>query len=273
MERLAEHRGRPIMISEINDSFKKEMLQYYKEEEYSINTAHKELSITKSFCKYAQRKGLAVHHELYDLKIKNSGLKPIYWTISELDQIEKISFKRSNLEIARDWLIISCFTGQRILDFITFNVDMIREEKGTRLIEFKQKKTQKLMTIPIHPKVQVILDKRQGQFPPAQKDQKYNLYIKEICKLAGIDKKVEGKKIVNVKGEPKKNSFRRKAGMFPKHELVSSHIGRRSFATNFYGKIPTPYLINVTGHSSEAIFLNYIGKSNKDIAVAITNYF
>ena len=55
--------------------------------------------------------------------------------------------------------------------------------------------------------------------------------------------------------------------------LVSSHIGRRSFASNNYGKIPTSFLMYITGHTTEAMFLTYIGKSNKDIAMELTNYF
>ncbi|MGS0747299.1 hypothetical protein [Halpernia sp. GG3] len=61
--------------------------------------------------------------------------------------------------------------------------------------------------------------------------------------------------------------------MFKKWELITSHIGTRSFATNFYGTIPTTYLLNVTGHSSELIFRSYLGKSNKDLAMELTNYF
>ena len=73
--------------------------------------------------------------------------------------------------------------------------------------------------------------------------------------------------------EPDSKIFRKKTGMYKKYDLITSHIGRRSFASNFYGKIPTTYLIYVTGHSTEAMFLNYIGKSNKDLALEITNYF
>ena len=61
--------------------------------------------------------------------------------------------------------------------------------------------------------------------------------------------------------------------MYKKYDLVTSHIGRRSFATNFYGTIPTTFLIYITGHSTESMFLNYIGKSNKDLALEITKYF
>lgn len=70
-----------------------------------------------------------------------------------------------------------------------------------------------------------------------------------------------------------KYPYRMEVGNYKKYELVTSHIGRRSFATNFYGTIPTTYLIYVTGHSTESMFLNYIGKSNKDLAMELTKYF
>ena len=46
---------------------------------------------------------------------------------------------------------------------------------------------------------------------------------------------------------------------------MSSHDLRRSFATNFFGKIPTPILMQMTGHSKESPFLQYIGHDpNRD---------
>jgi len=51
----------------------------------------------------------------------------------------------------------------------------------------------------------------------------------------------------------------------PKYAFVTSHIMRRSFASNYYGKIETPLLMNINGHSKESIFLSYIGMhQNKD---------
>ena len=46
----------------------------------------------------------------------------------------------------------------------------------------------------------------------------------------------------------------------PKYELIGSHIGRRSFATNYYGKIPTALIMSVTGHLTESSFLMYIDR-------------
>jgi len=115
------------------------------------------------------------------------------------------------------------------------------------------------------------LNKRNGNFPETISDQRYNDYIKDVCEIAEINQMVKGSKLIEV--TPESGKFRKVSKMYKKYELVTSHIGRRSFATNFYGTIPTTYLINVTGHSTEAMFLNYIGKSNKDLALEIANYF
>jgi integrase len=176
-----------------------------------------------------------------------------------------------SLENAKDWLIISCYTGQRISDFMRFTDEQIRTEDGKQLLEFTQQKTGKIMTIPVHPKVTEILNKRNGKFPYPISDQKYNDYIKTVCEIAKINQMVKGSRIIET--APESGIFRKETKMYKKYELVTSHIGRRSFSTNFYGKIPTTYLINVTGHSTETMFLSYIGKSNKDLALEIANYF
>jgi len=273
LQRLEKHIGRSIFISEINEDFKKLFVSYCRSENYSQNTMQRELSIIKMFCKYAKYKGLRVHIEYEGLILNKEKTETIYLSFEEIDKIETAKIDKPYLINARDWLIISCFTGQRISDFMRFNKGMIRIEDGKTLLEFDQQKTGKTMTIPLHNKVMLILEKYNGDFPKRISDQKYNDYLKEVCKIAKLHHKVKGKKQMNISKDPLERKVRRVEGMYPKYELVTSHIGRRSFATNHYGKIPTSYLIYVTGHSSEEMFLNYIGKSNKDMALELTKYF
>jgi integrase len=122
--------------------------------------------------------------------------------------------------------------------------------------------------LPILSEVQCILDKRKGSFPRKISSQKYNDYIKEICRLAGITEIVYGAKKVNI-GTDKNPVYRKKKGRYPKCELVTSHIGRRSFATNYYGIIPTPLLMSATGHSTEKQFLDYIKRDPIDNALML----
>ena len=273
LQRLEKHIGRSIFISEINEDFKKLFVSYCRSENYSQNTMQRELNIIKMFCKYAKYKGLGVHVEYENLKLSKEKTENIYLSFEEIDQIEAAKIDKPYLINTRDWLMISCFTGQRISDFMRFNKEMIRIEDSKTLLEFDQQKTGKTMTIPLHSKVMLILEKYNGDFPKRISDQKYNDYLKEVCKIAKLHQKVKGKKQINISKDPLERKVRRVEGMYPKYELVTSHIGRRSFATNHYGKIPTSYLIYVTGHSSEEMFLNYIGKSNKDMALELTKYF
>ena len=270
LQKLEKFRKKQILILDINNDFKNEFVSYCKNELYSQNTIQRELAIIKTFCIHARFLGLETHYQLDSLRLDKAKVEKIYLTFEELSRIEEINSDEltSSLDNAKDWLIISCYSGQRISDFMRFTENQIRIEEGKHFLEFTQMKTSKLTTIPIHPKILEILKKRNGKFPYRISDQKYNDYVKEVCKLAGIDEIVKGSKIL----ETKKGN-RKQEGLYKKYELVTSHIGRRSFATNFYGKIPTTYLINITNHSSEAMFLNYIGKSNKDLAKETFKYF
>lgn len=272
--RLENFIGKKVLIKEVNENFKVEFVNFCKKEKYANNTIQRELGLIKTFCKHARTSGLEVSSQLDNLKLKKEKVSHIYLSLEELDMIEKTDLEFEHLENARDWLIISCFLGQRISDFMKFDKSMIRVENGKSLIEFTQKKTGKFMTVPLHPKVLSILNKRKGDFPRQISDQRYNDYIKVICRKAKLNQKVKGRRQENIaKDKSEEKIIRNKEDIYEKWELVTSHIGRRSFATNFYGKIPTSYLIYITGHSSEAMFLQYIGKSNKDIAMELTNYF
>ena len=290
LERYQKTKKQNIKIVDINDKFKIDFENYCLKHNYAPNTISKDLRTLKTVCNHAKYNGIETSHQLDRIKTPNYKIEKIYLTFEELKKIENIDQKHlnDNYNNAKDWLIISCYTGQRISDFMRFDKSMIRYEKNKQgvlkpFIDFTQVKTDKVMTVGLHPKVIEILDKRNGNFPKVISDPKYNLFIKQVCRIAKITQMIKGSKLNELETEDdnkKKNKdqdevkqYRKESGVYPKWELITSHIGRRSFATNFYGTIPTTFLINVTGHSTEAMFLNYIGKSNKDLAMEITNYF
>tara|TARA_R110002051_G_scaffold313801_1_gene390227 strand:- start:1032 stop:2342 length:1311 start_codon:yes stop_codon:yes gene_type:complete len=276
LEKLESSLNRKFGIKDINEEFKDLFTNFCNKHQYAKNTQQRELTLIKTICRYARYLGIDTHHQLDSVRLPRQETKHVHLTFEELDTIEELSLPYDYLDNARDWLLISCYVGQRVSDFMRFNSSMIRVENGKQLLEFKQVKTKKLMTIPISKEVRKVLAKRNGEFPRAISDQKYNDYIKDVCKLAAINEMCEGKKRISIAPEgakPTKSNYRDVVGEFEKWELVSSHIGRRSFATNYYGKVPTTFLINITGHSSEKMFLNYIKKSNKDLALESYDYF
>lgn len=284
LKRFQTEREKPILIKDVNERFKLEFQKYCEKEKYSKVTTQRDFAEVKTICINARSKGIETSLELDKLSFPRLRVDNIFLNLEEIAAIENIEQSKltDSLDNAKDWLIISCYCGQRISDFMRFGKEMIRIENGKSLIEFTQKKTGKIMTVPLHPKIIEILKKRNGNFPYAISDQKYNDYIKVVCELAEITQTIQGSKKIEIKNDQgdKENEtdteskmYRKVSKEYRKCDLVSSHIGRRSFASNFYGTIPTTYLIYVTGHSSEVQFLNYIGKSNKDLALEMTKYF
>ena len=124
------------------------------------------------------------------------------------------------------------------------------------MIEITQEKTGKTVNIPF---------KLDIEFPSKISLQKFNKYLKILAEKAGINEKIKGlKKQAN--GNPSLT------GIYPKYELISSHDLRRTFATRHYGKIPTPLIMSITGHSSESTFLKYINKNSLDNALEFAKY-
>ena len=107
---------------------------------------------------------------------------------------------------------------------------MIIEVKGQKLISFEQKKGKKKIVIPLLPEVEDVLNKRGGEFPRKISDQRFNEYVKELCRIIGFTEEIEGSVIKNI-GDDKDKKHRKVKGTYPKNRLISSHIGIRSIAT------------------------------------------
>lgn len=274
IEKFEKSINHEYLIAEVNSDFKKRFEDYCISNGYSYNTIEWSIRTIKTVCHHASDNGVSVSNQLSKLKSKKEKTNKVYLTTQEIELIKNLdeSILSEYLLNARDWLLISCYTGQRVSDFMRFTKKDIRIEKEKPLLEFTQQKTGKKMTIPVLPQVKEILQKRNGNFPRPISSQKYNSYIKTVCKIAKLNDKTQGSKLVKIE-EDTRFPYRKEGGIFEKWELVTSHIGRRSFATNFYGQIPTSFLIYMTGHSTEQMFLNYIGKSNKDLAIEMINYF
>ena len=273
LKRFEKHIMSDLLVKDINNDFKVCFEDYCNNEGYSKNTTAKNIRYIKTFCKHAKTNGLETHLQLDSIKTKYYKANHIYLSEEEILRIEKLKDEdlTDGLINAKDWLLISCYCSQRISDFMRFEKSMIRYEENKKgdlkpLLEFTQVKTGKMMTIPLHSKIMKILEKYDGDFPRKISDQRYNDHIKKVCEKAKINKLTLGTKFNH---ETKQKETKK----FPKWKLVASHIGRRSFASNNYGKIPTSFLMYMTGHTTEKMFLTYIGKSNKDIAMELTKYF
>lgn len=272
IEDMERHYNRKFKVSDVDTSFKNLFNDFYELNNYGKNTIKKNFKFIKTYCYHARDNGIEVYPSLKKLSISGEDTNDTYLTLDELETIKSYSGLSERLDNVRDWLLISCFTAQRISDFSRFGKDMIIEVKDQKLISFKQTKGQKEIVIPLLPEVQQVLNKRGGEFPRKISDQRFNEYVKELCNIIGFTQEIEGSVVKNI-GDERNKIFRKVKGSYPKYMLVSSHIGRRSFATNFYGKIPTPLLMSATGHTTEKQFLEYIKIAEVDTALELAKLY
>jgi hypothetical protein len=229
-------------------------------ENYSARTINLYVSYLVAVCLYAEDRGYKLNFNKSKIgKEKQSKAIKSYLTFDDLQKIIEVDFKnqvkvsKEKLEASRDWLVISCYTGMRASDIYKLTNLNIKKD----YIVYKQKKTDSNdVYAPILKPVETIL-KKHGGFPPKNNKQdketwgqRYQRHIKKVCELAGIDEMVD-KKINN------------KVVKTEKYNTITTHIGRMSFATNFYGKISTTGIMSITGHSSEAQLLTYINKNRE----------
>ena len=247
---------------------------------YDESTALKQLSDLKTVCYEAGTLGIDINLQLSDIKVaRPKDEEIIILNKNELKLISESDLKSQRLENVRKWLLLGCNLGQRVSDLLEINENNIKDFRSFKVIELIQKKTNKKITVPLLEDTKKIIS---NGFPRKISSVKFNKYLKELCKQCGIDKPTRGKKtiVINLTKEQKKELnteaktiMRKKAGIFPKYELISSHVCRRSFASNLYGELPTPLIMSVTGHSTEKQFHEYIGKSSYDYAKQILEYY
>jgi len=263
IERYEKPLKEPLLIKDIDLKFKLNFENYMISEKYDANTISVAFKNIRMICNDAKKNGIETSYQLPNVKTPYSPPHDIYLTEAEIIKIKELKLTGRHEDV-RDWLLIACYSAQRISDFMRFNIDMIIKEEGTCILEFTQEKTRIDMAIPLSPEFLEVLNKRNFNFPKAMPHQTFNRLVKDVCFDAKITEVVEGsKKIDN----------RQVKGMYPKNELVSAHIGRRTFATLFWGVYSISELTYITGHSSEKSFGVYMKKGNREIALSIAKKY
>ena len=212
-------------------------------------TIAKQLSTLKTFLGYAKRLGIKVNDGYKDFAIKRDKLEVIALTQDELDQLFTFNLSSNKrLRQVRDVFCFSCVTGLRFSDLQQLKREHIKEIE----IRLTVKKTKEHLIVPLNSYSKVILHKYKELVSPLPviSNQKFNKYVKELCKLVGIDDPIE---IIRYKGAIKH------ATIYKKHEIISAHTGRKTFATLSLEKgIPAETVMKITGHSDYKSFQRYV---------------
>jgi len=259
-------KGAQILIRNIDLKFIDDFKKYHICKGRSVNYIGTYISLLRAVVNAASLNGIPIHSQFKQIKAIKEDKDPdeiIILTEAEQELVKEATLIREAHINARKWLLLGCLIGQRASDLLNITDANVKAINNMKIIELKQQKTGKLVAIPLLPDALEILE---NGMPRKISLEHFNQYCKDICEIAKIDTLVKGKMRID-----KKRTLTR--GYYKKWQVISSHVCRRSFATNFYGRIPTSNLMNITAHGTEAMFLKYIGKTTYDNAYQMLEYF
>jgi len=223
---------------------------YSPPREFSANYAAKVYSVVRQFMLEAKRRKLHHNEDFKEFSIKSEKVTHLALSVEELEHLYNLNLsKNERLERVRDLFLIGCYTGLRYSDFSRIQPQHIIEVEGEKMLEITTQKTGERVTIPFNPELGHLLNKYNFN-PPKISSQKMNDYLKELCAFAGMTEKILV--VTNKAGKREENQVE-------KYKLITTHVARRSFATNLHLLgVPAINIMKITGHTTERQLMAYI---------------
>ncbi|HEC66320.1 MAG TPA: site-specific integrase [bacterium] len=243
--------GGSLNLQSFDNSFYTNFITFlFENKKQTNNTVGKYIKNLKAFLHSLEKDGHKVNAMYRSYKVLREKKKIIYLSQSELQILQEFNCQNIRLANVRDLFVFVCNTGLRISDLKRLNEAHIYPGKKINWIRMTAYKTGKEIKVPLNKVALDILTKHSYSLPVIS-EQKYNEYIKELCKAAKIKKKVEIS--LNRGGKKEYKTFF-------KHELITSHIGVSTFITHCLEKgIKPKSVAEMTGKSLKVIMDHYYG--------------
>lgn len=166
---------------------------------------------------------------------------PYYITIDERKQLYNAPLRKP-YATQRDIFVFQCLIGCRVSDLWSMTKDNIINGKVQYIPSKTKDEKPETVTVPLTATAKEILDRYKDwggkSLFPFTSQQHYNLAIKEMFKMAGLDR------VVTVLNPTTREEEKR-----PLYEVASSHMARRTFVGNLYKQVKDPNLIcPMSGH-------------------------
>ena len=219
------------------------------------DTVSKYIETLKNLLKWSHERGYHTNdiykHSGFAVKRKAKH-EIVTLHLDELKHFYAFDFSDSpRLERVRDIFCFACFTGQRWSDIERFD----KKDLDGDVWQFESYKTKKKISVPLigysAPALD-ILRKYDNELPKIT-PQKFNLFLKEAGKVAGLGRPVQLKRFIG-----KKEIITAK----PLYAFMASHMARRtcvSLLLNVEG-MPLHLVREITGHSDLKTLDKYLDK-------------
>jgi site-specific recombinase XerD len=207
---------------------------------------------------------ISYNPSIFKYKAKKGQGHIIYLNTDEIEAIENYVPTSKTHRIVKDYFLLQCYLGLRISDILTLRKEHI---KNLHIDKVTQKSKTRIYN-PINEKASAILekyeDKQTKYLLPTFSIATINTALKKIAEEVKINENVVTVRFVGNESIEE---------VVPKYKLVSSHTGRRSFATNLiYKGCPIAVVSKLLAHSSIAVTELYFKDTPDVIGFIAKNY-
>lgn len=255
-----------LKFDDIDNNFFSKYIEYMqtktenKQNVYRNSTMAKNIGLIKWFLSWAADKGYNKNrtYEVCRPKFKQPGKIVIYLDKEELEAVKTHDFsKDSHLDKIRDVFVFCCYSGLRYSDVENLKRSNIYDDK----LHITTIKTADTVTINLNDVTRAILAKyadcefEGDKALPVISNQKMNDALKDMAKQCELNKEVS---ITYFVGSTRYEESH------PKHELITTHAGRRTFiCTALSLGIAPQVVMKWTGHSDYKAMKPYIDITEK----------
>lgn len=241
----------PLRFDNIDYRFEEAFMEYCFKERKTLNNYYgKLISTLKAFMQWSFDRGYHNHLDFKRIKRKEDDIEVIYLTLDEVKKLYEYDFPTPALNRSRDFFCFLCFTGQRHSDIYQIKNANVQGN----YLNFTVKKTKETNhQVFLNDKAKEILSKyRDTKYAPIPKitSQKLNKNVQRCCEIIGLTEEVVLTRFVGSK---------RLDQTFRKCDIITSHVGRKTYITNGYALgIDERVLRLNTGSKDEKSFKRYL---------------
>lgn len=262
--------GYKVEFETVNQLFISLYTKYLIEDTGVINnTLAKRVATLKAFLGEMKKLKINAYTDFESFEAsRNYETTIMYLTEKELLQLQNLEVKPDTTEAhVRDAFCFACHTGIRFSDWQGLTPDNIvlvnHEGKIIQAIKFTMFKVHKEVIVPLDEFALSVIDKYRdyaathGKLFPVYTNQETNRTLKDLAKEA---------KINDVIIEVKKSGANRKTYTNPKHEILTCHDARNTFATLYLEKGGRPEVLKkLLGHSDIKQTMRYVKITEKAV--------
>ena len=185
MDFIMDVLGKDVEITTINVGMCNSLYMELKNK-FMVSTAAGYMAKAKTLFQYCMDNGIIKINPTNSIKITKGNPTIAFLTSGDIDKIKALDLDDyDRLNRVRDLLLFQCSTGMAYADLVQFDNNMVTEMNGVNTYTSNRQKTGIEFTTVILPMGMDVLKKYDGQLPLIS-NQKYNSYLKEIQRLAGI---------------------------------------------------------------------------------------